>query len=93
VQGQVESGGNNVTLTLNIGKQTTAVAGNVDSSLGTDNVGTLTADTLISSANLAVTGLTEVLAEGEAVYAILTGTTGAACDIDIISIIATVTRS
>lgn len=93
IQGQVESAGNNVTLVLSVRKLTTVAAANTDAELGTDNVGTLTADTLISSANLAVTGLSEVLAEGETVYALLTGTTAASTDIDITGLIATVTRS
>ena len=93
VQGQVESGGNNVTLVMSVRKILTAAADNVDSQLGTGNVGTLVADTVISSANLAVTGLTEVMAEGENVYVLLTGTTAAATDIDITGLLITVTRS
>lgn len=93
VSGQVESAGANATLVLSVRKTVAVAAGNTDAELGTDNVGTLTADTLISSANLAVTGLTEVLAEGEAVYVLLTGTTAALTDIALNSIIATVTRA
>ena len=87
--GQVESAGNNVTLTMDVRKLTVAAADNVDASLGTDDVGTLTADTVLSSANLAVTGLTEVLAAGETVYVLLTGTTAASTDIDLTGIIVT----
>jgi len=93
IQGQVESAGNNVTLVLSVRKLTTAAGAVVDAELGTDNVGTLIADTLISSANLAVTGLTETLAEGETLYALLTGTTAASTDIDLTGMIATVNRS
>lgn len=93
IQGQVESAGNDVTLVLSVRKVTTAAGANTDAELGTDNVGTLTADTLISSANLAVTGLSEVLAEGETLYVLLTGTTDASTDIDLTGLIATVTRS
>lgn len=93
VSGQVESAGANVTLVMSVRKTVAVAAGNTDAELGTDNVGTLTADTLISSATLAVTGLTEVLAEGEAVYVLLTGTTAAVTDIALNSIIATVTRA
>ncbi len=91
--GQVESAGGAVTLVLSVRKLTTAAGANVDAELGTDNVGSLTADTLISSANLAVTGLTEVLAEGETIYALLTGTTAAVTDIDFTGFIATVIRA
>ena len=93
VTGQVESAGNNVTLVLSVRKLTTAAADNTDAELDTDNVGTLTADTQIASANLGVTGLTEVLAEGETLYALLTGTTAASTDIDITGLVVTVTRS
>lgn len=91
--GQVESAGNNVTLTMSIRKLTTAAADNTDAQLGTDDVGTLTADTVLSSSNLAVTGLTEVLAEGETLYALFTGTTAASTDIDLTGLIVTVTRT
>ena len=93
VSGQVESAGNAATLVLSVRKTVAAAAGNTDAELGTDNVGSLVADTLISSATLAVTGLTEVVAEGEAFYALLTGTTAASTDIALNSIIATITRS
>lgn len=91
--GQVESAGGNVTLTMSIRKLTNAAADNTDAQLGTDNVGTLTADTILSSANLAVTGLTEVLAEGETLYALFTGTTAVSTDIDLTGLITTVTRA
>jgi len=91
--GQVESAGGAVTLVMSVRKTVATAAGNTDAELGTDNVGSLTADTLISSANLVVTGLTDVLAEGEAVYVLLTGTTAATTDIALNSIITTVTKS
>ncbi len=91
--GQVESAGGNVTLTMSIRKLTNAAADNTDAEIGTDNVGTLTADTILSSANLGVTGLTEVLAEGETIYALFTGTTAASTDIDLTGLIATVTMA
>lgn len=93
VSGQVESAGANVTLVLSVRKATVAAADYADAELGTDNVGTLTADTVISSANLAVTGLTEVLAEGEMLYAKLTGTTAALTDIAIDGLVVGVTRA
>lgn len=91
--GQVESAGNNGTLIMSVRKLTTAAGANVDAELGTDNIGTVTADTLISSANLEVASLTEVLAEGETLYALFTSTTGVAVDVDLTGLIATVTRS
>lgn len=95
VVGQVESAGNNVTLTMDVRKLTAAAADLTDASLGTDNVGTLTSDTVLTDANgnLKVSSLTEVIAADESVYVLLTGTTAASTDIDIQSIVATVTRS
>lgn len=91
--GQVESAGGAVTLTMSIRKLTTAAADNTDAQLGTDDVGSLTADTVLSSANLAVTGLTEVVAEGETLYALFTGTTAASTDIDLTGLVVTVTTA
>jgi hypothetical protein len=93
VGGQVESAGNNVTLVMSVRKQTNAAADNTDAEIGTDNVGTLTADTILSSANLGVTlGTAETVAENEALYVLLTGTTAAATDIDLTHLIVTITQ-
>lgn len=95
VVGQVESAGNNVTCTMDVRKLTAAAADLTDASLGTDNVGTLVADTLLNdtNGNLKVTGLTEVMAQDESLYVLLTATTAASTDIDIMSLVATVTRA
>jgi hypothetical protein len=92
VGGQVESAGGNVTLTGDLRKLTNAAADNTDASLSTDNVGTLTADTIISQANLGATGLTEVVAADESFYLLLTGTTAALTDIDLTHVILQVRR-
>ncbi len=89
VTGQVESAGNTATLVMSVRKQTAVAADNTDAELGTDNIGNATADTLLSSANLTVTGLSEVLAEGESLYVLLTGTTAASTDIAVNSIVVT----
>lgn len=93
VGGQVESAGNNVTLTMSVRKQTNAAADNADAELsgGSDNVGTLTADTILSAANLGVTGLSEVIAADESLYVLLTGTTAASTDIDVTHLLITFT--
>lgn len=87
VAGQVESAGGNVTLTGDLRKLTNAAADNTDASLSTDNVGTLTADTILSQANLGATGLSEVVAADESFYLLLTGTTAASTDIDVTHVI------
>jgi hypothetical protein len=83
VNGQIESAGNNVTLTMDLRKLTNAAADNTDASLGTDNVGTVTSDQIIQSLGLAVTGLNDFVEEGESFYVLLTGTTAASTDIDV----------
>lgn len=93
VGGQVESAGGNVTLAMDVRKLTNAAADNTDASIGTDDVGTLTADTVISASNLAVTGLTETLAANETLYVLLTGTTAASTDIDLTHLLVTVTKA
>lgn len=91
--GQVESAGNNVTLTMSVRKLTNAAADNTDAQLDTDNVGTLTADTVLSASNLGVTGLTEVVGADESFYCLFTGTTAASTDIDLTHLLVTVTKS
>lgn len=89
--GQVESAGANVTLVMSVRKATAAVADFTDAELDTDNVGTLTADTLIADAGevLEVVALAETLAEEEMLYVLLTGTTAALTDIAISGFIVT----
>jgi hypothetical protein len=93
VCGQVESAGNNVTLTGDLRKLTNAAADNTDASVSTDNVGTLTADTILSASNLGAGSLTEVVAADESFYILLTGTTAASTDIDITHARITVLRA
>ena len=92
--GQVESAGNNVTLVMSVRKLTAGTADNTDAEIATDNVGTLTADTEISSANLGVVlGTPEVLAATETCYVLLTGTTAASTDIDLMGLVVTYTQA
>lgn len=93
VVGQVESAGNIATLSLDVRKVTAAAADFADASIGTDASGNLTADTIISGANVGVTALTETLAADEFLYAVLTGTTAASTDIAIAGLVVSVTRA
>lgn len=95
VIGQVESAGNNVTMTLSVRKLTAAAADLTDAEIGTDTSGTLTADTLLDDTTgvLKVTGLTEVLAELESLYVLITATTAASTDIAIQAIMANASRA
>lgn len=93
VGGQVESAGGAVTLVMSVRKQTNAAADNTDAEIGNDNVGSLTADTKITALNLGVTlAVAEAVAEDEALYVLLTGTTAAATDIDLTHLIVTITQ-
>ena len=94
VIGQVESAGGNVTLVMSVRKLTAAAADLTDAEIGTDNVGTLTADTILDEAvaALQVAGLTETLAADEAVYVLLTGTTAGSTDIAIMAILVEYTQ-
>jgi hypothetical protein len=92
--GQVESAGGNVTLVMSVRKLTNAAGDNADAEIGTDNVGTLTADTALSAANLGVTlGTAEALAADESLYVLFTGTTAASTDIDLTHLLVTVRRA
>lgn len=93
LQGQVESAGNTATVTLDVRKLTTAAADVTDASLGTDGSGNITADAILSSANVSVTGLSETLVEGETLYALISATTAASTDVVATGLIVTVTRS
>ena len=84
VLGQIESGGNTVTLDADLRKLTSAAAGHADASVGTITQVSATADTALSDANAGKTGLTEAIAEDETFYVKLTGVTaGASTDIEI----------
>ena len=93
--GQVESAGGNVTCTMSVRKlSAAAVADLTDAEIGTDNVGTLTADTLLTDANgnLRASGLNETMGADEQLYALFTATTAAATDIDLSHLVVTVTK-
>jgi hypothetical protein len=82
--GQVESAGNNVTVLLDVAKTTGAAGDFSEVAMGTQQTtGALTADTLISAAILEVTGLTEVVAQLEHFFALITVTTGVTTDVAI----------
>lgn len=91
IGGQVESAGGNVTLTMSFRSQTNAAADNTDAQIATDNVGTLTADTILSPANLGVSAQTAVVAVDAALYVLLTGTTAGSTDIDVTHMVITYT--
>lgn len=93
VNGSLQSGGNANSLTADLRKLTAAAAGAVDSSVGAMAAPlSVTADTVVSSANAGKTGLAEVVAEDESYYLLITSTTGAACTQGIQNVAITVTE-
>lgn len=91
VVGQIESAGGIASGTLDVRKVTAAAADVTDASLGTDTF-SVTADAIMSVANVGVTGLTEVIAADEMLYVTLTATTAAATDIAVMGLSVTVLR-
>lgn len=79
--GQVESGGNNVTIDAALRKQTAAAADVSDASVGSITQLVVAADTILSDANAGKTGLAEVVAADETFYVLVTATTLASTDI------------
>ncbi len=89
VVGQIESGGNTVTLDADLRKLTAATADVTDPSVGSITQISVTADAIISSSK---TGLTEVVAANETFYVLLTATTGVLTDIALQGITITVSE-
>lgn len=84
--GQVESAGNTATVDADLRKLTRAAAGHSDASVGAITQVSCTADTALSSTNAAKSGLSEVVAEGETFYVLVTVTTAASTDVELLSI-------
>ena len=90
LMGQVESAGNTATVDAELRKITVEAAGSSHASVGAMTQVSATADTALSSANTAKTGLSEVVAEGETFYVLVTVTTAASTDVELNSIAVTV---
>ncbi len=92
--GQIESGGNAASLSVDLRKLTAAAADVTDASVGAMAAPlSVTADTIISAANAAKTGLSEVVGANETFYALITATTAAATDIALQAVALTVTEA
>lgn len=79
--GQVESGGNTATLTVNLRKLTAAAADLVDASVATTGAISFTADAKLGRDNVYVENINATVADGESYYFLVTGTTGVSTDI------------
>jgi hypothetical protein len=92
--GQIESAGGHATIIAALRAQTAVAAGCTDAEIGAMAAALdVTADTVISASNAAKTGLTEVVAVGKSYYLLITSTTAASTDIDLLSAIITVTEA
>lgn len=93
LSGQIESGGNAVTLDADLRKMTSAAADFTDASIGAITQISVTADTLVDASNSTKTlAAPEVIAADEILYLKLTATTAAATDIGIGSVVVIVTE-
>jgi hypothetical protein len=80
--GQVESGGNTASITVNLRRLTAAAADVVDASVATSGSVSFTADSVLGRIGAsAVDSLDEVVVDGSSYYFLVTGTTGVATDI------------
>lgn len=94
VNGSIQSAGNTSTLLADLRKLTAAAAGATDASVGVMAAAlSVTANTVVSAANAAKTGLAEVVAAGESFYILITSTTAASTTQEVQSIDLTVTRA
>lgn len=91
--GQIESGGNTVTVDAALRKHTAAAADVADASVGAITQLSVTADTIMSASNTEKASLEEVVAADESFYVLITATTGASCDIALQGVAVTVTEA
>lgn len=84
--GQAESGGNALTIDAQLHKVTAVAAGSTDTNLGSMVQVSVTADTLISSANATHTLATPyVVTANDTFYLLVTVTTGASTDLELLA--------
>lgn len=91
--GQIESAGNTATLDADLRSLTAAAADPTDASIATMTQISATADAAITVANSAKTGLSTVVAADAVYYMLLTGTTAASTDIQLLGVALTVTEA
>lgn len=89
--GQIESAGNTATFTWAL-RKLTAVAADPTDALVEDMAAALsvTADTAVTSANTAIPAIDEQVADGAVYYALITSTTAASTDIQLLGVALTV---
>lgn len=89
--GQIESAGNTVTVDAALRKQTVAAGDNVDAAItgGAITQVSVTADTALSAANAGKTNVNATINADESHYILVTVTTGASTDVDLLGIAVT----
>jgi hypothetical protein len=93
VIGQVESAGNHVLIAAQLRKHTAVAADVADAQVAAQDVAfDVTADTIVSAANVGAANLTEVVAADETFYVLITVTTGASTDIALQGVTITVSE-
>ncbi len=90
VNGQIESAGGAVTLDADLRVMTAVSTGSTDGSVGAITQVSVSADTLVAQEK---TGLSQAVAAAEGYYVLLTGTTAASTDIELVNIEVTVTEA
>lgn len=92
--GQIESAGNTASITVELRKMTAAAADVADATVDTTGAVSVTADTIISSSNVAKTlSAAETVAADESFYFLVSGTTAASTDIALQGIAINVTKA
>lgn len=85
--GQIESGGNTATLDATLKKMTAVAAGSTTATIQAMTQISVTADTKVDTANSATTlGTPETVGQDETFYMLITGTTAAATDIELLGV-------
>lgn len=91
--GQIESAGGTVTVDADLRKQTAAAADVADASVGAITQLSVTADTIMSSANTRKASLSEVVGVDETFYVLITATTAASTDIALQGVVLEITEA
>lgn len=91
--GQIENtAGNACTVDADLRKLTSGAADNTDASVGAITQVSVAVDTKLSSANAGKSGLADTVGDDEFFYLLITATTGASVDIDLMGALVTITR-
>lgn len=89
ISGQIESAGNTVTVDADLRALTAVAAGSTDASVGAITQVSKTADYKLADSK---TGLSHTVISGNQYYLLVTVTTGATCDLELLAVEVTVTE-